>query len=175
MEKAQEKVLQALQLALQMEQEGKQYYQKSIDKCVSKFSKDLLTWLTAEEDKHQEKFKKIYDSVVAEKGWPKIATTPDAGLWLKTTFKESIRAEKPAADCKSDIYIMEKAMELENKTHSLYSERGSAAENDAEKRFYTAIAGEEMAHYLALVNYREYLLDPSSYFVKTERHSLDGG
>ena len=34
---------------------------------------------------------------------------------------------------------------------------------------------EERGHYLALVDYREYLIDPAGWFRKAEHHSLDGG
>jgi rubrerythrin len=175
MEEEQRKIGDGLKLALQMETEGKEYYLNSIEECNSKLSKDLLFWLAGEEDKHKGKFRGIYESIVAQKGWPEIAVQQDAGLWLKTNFKEMVRTAKPVAECRTDITVMEKAMEMEDNTYSLYSQRAKIASSEAEKKFYEAVAGEERNHYLALVDYREYLLDPSSYFIKAERHSMDGG
>ena len=174
METEQDLVVKALETALKMEEEGKKYYRKSIEQCSSKLSKDLLIWLADEEDKHKHKFKKIYDSIAGKQGWPVFDLNENSNAWLKTTFRESVRASKPISECKTDIYIMEKAMELENQSHNFYADRSNKASYKTEKAFYSSIAGEEMSHYLALVDYREYLIDPASYFVKTERHSLDG-
>jgi len=67
------------------------------------------------------------------------------------------------------------AMDMENKTYDFYKSRGEEAVYDVEKRFYEALAAEERGHYLALVDYREYIIDPAGWFTKIEHHSLDGG
>jgi rubrerythrin len=66
-------------------------------------------------------------------------------------------------------------MELENKTEKFYTSQGEEAVYDAERKLYTSLAAEERGHYLALVDYREYLIDPAGWFRKEEHHSLDGG
>jgi rubrerythrin len=66
-------------------------------------------------------------------------------------------------------------MEMENKTEKFYSSRGAEAVYGAEKKLYTSLAAEERGHFLALVDYREYLIDPAGWFRKAEHHSLDGG
>ena len=174
MNEEQNLVIKALETALKMEEEGKKYYRESIQQCASKLSKELLGWLADEEDVHKHKFKKIYDSIAEKKGWPAFDLNERRDEWLRTNFKESIRADKPAAECKTDIYVMGKAMDLENKTYNFYTDRSNNSAYDTEKTFYLSVAREEMSHYLALADYREYLIDPAGYFVKSERHSLDG-
>jgi rubrerythrin len=66
-------------------------------------------------------------------------------------------------------------MEMENRTEKFYSSRGKEANYDAERKLYTSLAAEEKGHYLTLVDYREYLIDPAGWFRKAEHHSLDGG
>ena len=43
------------------------------------------------------------------------------------------------------------------------------------KEFFNLLSTIEHEHYLSLKDTEEYLTDPSSWFVKTERHGLDGG
>ena len=75
----------------------------------------------------------------------------------------------------TELDTIAKAMELENKTERFYTSQGEKAVYDAERKLYTSLAAEERGHYLALVDYREYLVDPAGWFRKTEHHSLDGG
>jgi rubrerythrin len=75
----------------------------------------------------------------------------------------------------TELDSIAKAMEMENKTREFYNSQDQKAAYDAEKKLYSALAAEEEGHYLALVDYREYLIDPAGYFRKAEHHSLDGG
>jgi rubrerythrin len=84
----------------------------------------------------------------------------------------SVSPEKGDSSAEQDILIT--ALEMEDKTYNLYKERSESAKSAAAKNFYTALAAEERGHFLALTDYREYLIDPAGYFTRTERHSLDG-
>jgi rubrerythrin len=170
----QKKVLEGFKLALRIENEGKEYYKNSIKDCSSPLSKDLLDWLMNEEEKHKKRLEQLYETILKNQGWPNIPFNMASDNWLKTTFKSSLMNSSYAMECKSDKYIMDKAMELEDKSYLMYLDGSQAAASDVEKTFYENMASEERSHYLALVDYKEYLIDPSGYFVKTERHSLDG-
>ena len=63
---------------------------------------------------------------------------------------------------------------MEEKSRKFYEEQSSSAETDFERRFFTALQQEEQGHYLSLVDYREYLVDPIGWFTKREHISLDG-
>ena len=87
-----------------------------------------------------------------------------------------MRAVGPTVKATStELDTIDKAMEMENMTEKFYSRRGGEAAYPAEKKLYTSLAAEERGHFLALVDYREYLIDPAGWFRKAEHHSLDGG
>ena len=67
------------------------------------------------------------------------------------------------------------AIDMENKSYSLYKSRSQTATYGAEREFYNALAAEERGHHLVLVDYYEYLKDPTGWFVTKEHPSLDGG
>ena len=71
--------------------------------------------------------------------------------------------------------ILERQNLLQERWDDFYRSQGEKAQYDVEKKFYETLAAEERGHYLALVDYREYLVDPAGWFRKAEHHSLDGG
>jgi rubrerythrin len=170
------KTLEAIQFAIQMEIDGKQYYQKASRESGNKVGRELFEWLAAEEDKHRQRFEGIYNTIKEQKAWPEVNIQPRKGDILNTLFSEVMRAS--ATDVKAastELDAIAKAMEFENKTEKFYTSQGEKAVYDAERKLYTSLAAEERGHYLALVDYREYLIDPAGWFRKEEHHSLDGG
>jgi len=176
MKTEQEKALQALQIAIQMEIDGKEYYLGASQKSSNESGKRLLASLAAEEDIHRQKFEEIYDTIQNKKSWPITDFQPDRGKRLRTVFaaaNEEIGTNVEATD--TEINNVKTAMDMENKSYDFYQGRSKDATYDAETDFYKTVAAEEREHYLVLLDYYEYLKDPAGWFVNTEHHSLDGG
>ncbi len=66
----QDKTLEALQAAMQMETDGKEYYLKVSQKSSNELGKKLFQSLAAEEDVHRQKFEGIYSAIRDKKAWP---------------------------------------------------------------------------------------------------------
>ena len=171
-----DKTLDALQIAIQMEIDGKQYYLKASQESTNELGKKLLQALAAEEDIHRQKFEEIYDTIRDKKAWPVTDFQPDGGKRLRTIFARS--TEEMSSDIKAlatEIDTIQTAIDMENKTYDFYKSQGENAAYDAEMVFYQTLAGEEREHHLILLDYYEYLIDPAGWFVKKEHPSLDGG
>ena len=174
-EDEQGKTLEALQLAIQMEVDGKEYYMKASRESDNEVGRELFQWLAAEEDSHLQKFEEIYGVIRSKKSWPDIDIEPGGRERLSTLFAgvaEKAGIGKKASSAELDAIA--RAMDAENKTRDLYQRRGEETAYDAERSFYEALAVEERGHYLALVDYREYLTDPAGWFASKEHPSLDG-
>jgi rubrerythrin len=170
------KTLEAVQFAIQMEIDGKEYYQKAGRESGNKVGKELFEWLAAEEDKHRQRFEDIYNAMRKQKAWPEVNIQPRKGEILNTLFSEAMRvAGTQVKAASAELNAIAKAMDMETKTVDFYKSQGGEAVYDAERKFYMSLAAEERGHYLALVDYREYLVDPAGWFRKAEHHSLDGG
>jgi len=112
----------------------------------------------------------------SEKAWPEVDIQPRKGDILNTFFSEAMRAAGPTVKpASAELDTIAEAMDMEDKTHEFYKSHGEEAVYDAERKLYTSLAAEEKGHYLTLVDYREYLIDPAGWFRKSEHHSLDGG
>ncbi|MBI2850606.1 MAG: ferritin family protein [Chloroflexi bacterium] len=172
----QQKTLEALRIAVQMEIDGKEFYLRSSQNTSNKMGEKLLRSLSKAEDVHRQKFIQIYESIRDKNAWPKTTLRASAGKGLKTVFatatKRMASSTKPQA---GEIDAVQTAMKMENKTFDFYKERESKAAGETERSFFRTIAAEEREHHLALLNYYEFLADPTGWFIKSEHHSIDGG
>ena len=172
----QDKTLEALQIAIQMETDGKEYYLKASQESSNELGKKLLQSLATEEDIHRQKFEEIYRAIRSKKAWPTTDFQPDGGKKLRTIFARA--TEEMASNTKApntELDVIQTAIDMENKTYDFYKSQGGNATYDAERSFYEALAAEEREHHLILLDYYEYLKDPAGWFVKAEHPSLDGG
>ena len=172
----QDKTLEALQIAIQMEIDGKEYYLKASQESSNELGKKLLQSLAAEEDIHRQKFEEIFNAIKNKKAWPVTDFQPDGGKGLRTIFAKT--TEEIGSNIKApttELDAIQIAMDMENKTYDFYRSQGGSATYKTERDFYETLAAEEREHHLILLDYYEYLRDPAGWFVSKEHPSLDGG
>ncbi len=171
----QDKTVEALQTAIQMEIDGKEYYLKASHESSNELGKKLLQSLADEEDIHQKRFTEIYNAVRGKKAWPTVDFQPDRGKGLRTVFAQALeRTGSNVQTLATELDAIQVAMSMENKTYDFYKNRSEDATYDAEREFYQTLAAQERAHHQVLLDYYEYLKDPADWFVKKERPSLEG-
>ena len=176
MQTEQEKTLKALQTAVRMEIDGKEYYLKASRESSHELGKKLLMSLANEEDIHQQKFKEIYHNIQTKKAWPEVHLQPDRGKRLRTILARATR--ETGANMRApatELDAVQTAIDMENKTYDFYKRGGQNATYDTEREFYEALAAEEREHQSVLLDYYEYLKDPAGWFTSKEHPSLDGG
>jgi len=173
---AQDKTLEALQIAIKMEIDGKEFYLKSSQASNNEMGNKLLASLAKAEDAHRLKFIEIYEAVRSQKGWPSVELDPEKGKDLGTVF--SVATEEMAANTKpldEELEAVQSAMDMEKKTLDFYKDQGAKANSDTERSYYEALAAEEREHSLVLTDYYEFLKDPAGWLTRREHSSLDGG
>ena len=171
-----DKTLEALQIAIQMEIDGKEYYLKASQKSSNELGKKLLKSRAAEEDVHRQKFEEIYSAIRSKRAWPVTDFQPDGGKRLRTILAKATEEIGPNIKAlTTELDAIQTAMDMENKTHDFYKSQGEKAAYDTERGFYETLAAEEREHHLILLDYYEYVKDPAGWFVRREHPSLDGG
>ena len=175
MKSEQTKVMEVLQLAIQMEADGKKFYQKASRKSSNKLAKELFQQLAKEEDVHRKKFEEIYKAFKREQNWPDVEPPSEKGGKIKSLFAEATEALGSKFEvAESEFEAIKIAMDMEIRSYDLYHSRSAESTLPAEKRFYKSLAGEERGHHLALLASYEYLSDPAAWFTTKEHWSLDG-
>ncbi len=171
----QTRLVNALKYAIQMEIDGKKYYTLVSREIGNKVGRELYSYLADQEDHHRRKFEAIYKATVDKQGWPAEVVEPARTFRLATLFAKAIKDEGKAV--KSEQYALDataKAVDMEIKSRDFYKEQETKSTSSVEKKFFASIAAEEQGHYLALVDYKEYLEDPIGWFTRTEHPHLDG-
>ncbi len=170
----QDAALGALAQALQMEVEGKEFYQRAAGQSGNELGRQLLASLAAEEDVHRQVFVRIYEELRTRNAWPVVSYHPDGGQHLRTVFTQA--AERVGAQVWSAATELETvgvARQMEARTYDFYQARRQAATGAAEKDLYERLAAQEQEHSLVLADYAEYLRDPAAWFVNKEHPLLD--
>jgi rubrerythrin len=172
----QDKTLEGLRMAIQMEVEGKEYYLQASQNSSNDLGRKLLASLAVEEDTHRQKFEEIYSSIQRERGWPATDFSPDGGKRLRTILALAEgKKEPPVSAPEVELNDIKTAIDMETRTYDFYRSRDKDATYDAERKFYQMVAAEEQEHHLVLLDYYNYLKDPAGWFSVKEHHSLDGG
>ena len=172
----QDKILEALKIAIDMESDGKECYQQASQQSGNEVGRKLLQSLALEEDAHRQKFVEMYNAIQKRKGWPATDFQLDRGKRLRALFASmceviGVNVKAVAAE----FVAISTAIDKEKKSYDFYNRQSQNATYDAERDFYEALAAEEREHELILLDYYEYLTDPSGWFVTREHPSLDGG
>jgi len=176
MESEQNKILEALKTAIELEKGGKECYLNAVLKSDNAAGRKLLQSLALEEDTHRQKLEEIYLAIQKSMGWPAIEFQLDSNKRLRDLL--TVACEAPILNVKTDsteFDVLNTAINKEKESYDFYMRQSQNANYDAERSFYEAIATEEREHELILVHYYEYLTDPVDWFTRMEHHSLDGG
>ena len=175
MENEQTRTMEILQLAVRMEVDGKEFYQKASRKSSNKLAKELFHELANQEDIHRKKFVQIYEALKKGQHWPDIESQSGKGAEIKSLFAEATKAlGSKFKIAESELEAIKTAMDMETRSYNLYHTRSAESTLPVEKQFYKTLAGEERGHHLALLDSYEYLSDPAGWFTKKEHWSLDG-
>ena len=141
----QDRTLDALQIAIQMEIDGQEYYLNASQQSGNELGKKLLESLASEEDYHRQKFEEIYSTIKDKKAWPAIDFQPDGGRRLRTIFARA--TEETGSSVKApatELDAVQTAMDLENKRFLTgFQENGNILSQKAIVRMVDSEAGME--------------------------------
>jgi len=170
------RMMEILQDAIQMEVDGKEFYQQASRRSSNRLARELFQRLADEEDDHQKKFQQIYEALKEGQDWPDVKPPSQKGKRLKSIFAEATKElGSKIKVSQSELDTIKTAMDMENKTYDFYHSRSEQSTFPVEKQFYQALAADERGHYLALLDSYEYLTDPVGWFTVKERWTLEGG
>ncbi|MCX8023344.1 MAG: ferritin family protein [Syntrophorhabdaceae bacterium] len=170
------KRIDALETALNNEMREREFYIKHGEKTNNPVGKALFFRIAEDELEHYERLKRLHEQWKKEGKWPETLPLEVKKTNVKDVLLQTINSinvgDKTDEGALDAIKI---AIDFEEKGISLYKELRDAVDDEKEKRFFELLVSIETEHYLSLKDAEEYLVDPSSWFIKTEHHTLDGG
>ncbi len=172
-----QKRMETLKKAMAIELKEKGFYLAAAEAAVNPVAKRLFERLALEEDVHAERFKSIEAELSKGNDWPVAVAAPSSGgSHLKAVVSAFNKGANPkdVVAARSELDAMKQAMAKELEAYDMYRTRASETGSQAEKKFYTTLAGEERGHHLALLDSYEYLTDPAGWYTVKEKWTLEG-
>jgi len=168
--------LEMLTTALEMEKEGKAFYEKAVSTCQNEFGREIFRMLMKEEFIHMDRILKIYDSLKAGEAWSEDwkSIKPDHKD-LRLLFKELAAAHgTKITPTTSDLEALDVGVDFELRAISFYQEHLAKAADSLEREFLEEMVAEEKTHHATLSDMKLYLSDPAAWFLEQEHPGLDG-
>ncbi|MCD6499309.1 MAG: ferritin family protein [Deltaproteobacteria bacterium] len=176
MDEAQQRTIDMVQTALEMEEKGKAFYDKAITECSNELGNDIFTKLRDDELVHVERIKDIVADLTGGKGWTDSWKThqPDHED-LGTVFRQLAEKHgKNIVASTGDIEALAVGIDFEQKTVTFYQEALARAEDVMERAFVEQMIEEEKGHHRVLSDMKLYLEHPETWFSEHEHQHLDG-
>jgi rubrerythrin len=145
------------EFAMQMEKDGKEYYEKLASETGSVGLKTIFTNLAADETKHYTTFKELRDGL---KGSFAESKTLETG---KNLFKELIADQKNAELLAASLDGYRHGMENEEASVKFYEDSAKKESDPELVKLLLRIASEERDHYRILENLYQYTLAPKNF------------
>ena len=167
------KRLEMFKQAIQMEKDGKSFYEKSMEKSENKFAKKIFGELVAAEEKHVIKLTQIYKSLEENGQWPDVVLKREASETVPNIFASAFEhMDEKVKGTTTDIEALKMAAQLESDGIKYYQAKADEADDPFQKKFFMLLSKEENEHFLSLLDTIEYLEDPQGYFSQLERGTM---
>ena len=168
--------LDALEVALNNEMREREFYMKNAQRTKNPVGKGMFQQIGDEELEHYERLKRLHAEWAKAGKWPESLPLVVNNTIIKDVLVGVLKTVDAKAESDAnDLEAVRTAIDFEEKGATYYANLSSQAIDPKEKAFFDLLSKIEREHYLSLREAEEYLVDPMSWFRKTERLNVDGG
>ncbi|PWB72021.1 hypothetical protein C3F09_07150 [candidate division GN15 bacterium] len=148
--------------AMQMELDGKAFYEKHAAATHQPELKKILLQLAEEEQKHYLFFKSLKDGNQRD-AESKIAAGPTAALNSKNLFQQLAEQNGGTAFGEQARSVWNQALKIEEKAEKLYRDEAARETDPNRKKLLGRIADEEKTHVYLIDNILSFMVDPQGF------------
>lgn len=159
----------AIEIAMKMEQEAIDFYTKCAEKTNNPFGKEMFLSIAEDEKYHIA----CANKVTHGQEFRPSEKTPlqDLKIIFEKNKQEMLQRVSSTSD---DLHALEIAMKMEAETIKFYQQAASNANDPLERKFFECIIKDEQEHYLILENTRSFLSDTGNWFMWNEYSIVEG-
>ncbi|HZE21640.1 MAG TPA: ferritin family protein [Desulfobaccales bacterium] len=172
--KVQEYMLKALEDAIQMEVEGRQFYLEAAKKVKSPGVREIMEYLAESEKYHIEKFKEIYQNLSKDPSWTETMAAFTPPKHEPYVCVMAMTKDKQGTGGKDDLEALKTGIKMEECSIDKYTKLARETNNPLARRFFMSVAHEERGHYLTLMDMHNYLTLPEDWFYVQQMGMVDG-
>ncbi len=168
--------LDALEIALNNEMREREFYMKHAQRTRNAVGKAMFQQIGDEELEHYERLKRLHTEWEKAGKWPESLPLAVNNTVIKDVLTGALKQVDASAESDAnDLEAVRTAIDFEEKGTMFYQGLRDQSQDAREKAFFDLLSKIEREHYLSLKEAEEYLVDPMSWFRKTERLNVDGG
>jgi rubrerythrin len=167
-------ILNDLKTAIQMEQDGKKFYEEAAQKAKSEGTAEIFKFLAKGEVYHILRIEEIYEALEKSPTWTEAMCEFNPPAEDPRIFSEALAKGNMGTGDVDDLKALEIGIKMETKSIEFYQRLAKQAKDAKERRFLLSLINEERGHYNYLVDYRNYLLDPADWYYVKEMGHVDG-
>ncbi len=167
--------LNALEVALNNETREREFYLKHAKRTKNALGRRMFQQIGDDELEHYERLKQLHQKWAKQEKWPETVPLKVRDTIVKDILLEFVKeVDKTAKGDSDDLEAVRTALDFEAKGAKFYAELRDSVTNPKEKQFFDLLSRMENEHYVSLKDTEEYFIDPASWYVKVEHHTLDG-
>lgn len=167
-------ILQDLQTAIQMEQDGRKFYEAAARNAKDQGTREIFEYLANGEVYHIKRIQEIYDSLARDPHWEESMCEFSPPVEDPKIFSAALAKGNMGAGTADDLKALEIGMQMESRSIEFYQRLARQAQDPKERRFLLSLVNEERGHYNFLADYRNYLVDPADWYFIKEMGHVDG-
>ncbi len=155
-----------IDFALQMELDGREFYEKHARNMLQPELKNILLTLAEEEQKHYQFFLKLKEHDF--RGAQEELSTPVTAISTgKTLFRRMTEEGTHGVFDEAARGIWTEALKIEEKVEKMYRAEAEKETDVTRKVLFTRIADEEKTHIYLIDNMLSYMTDPQTFVEST--------
>jgi rubrerythrin len=139
-------VREAVKTAIQLEKDGKAFFDKAAQETENELGKKMFRKLAADEVRHLQTFKKMFQTITDPKTWKQLMAegTPKERM---PYFEEKAGSRSPAEKGAGELNALQQALEVERKAIDFFKKTAQETDDPEASRIFELIASEEEGHY----------------------------
>jgi len=172
-----EKMLDALEEAIEIEERGRRFYEKAADTTDNALGKKIFRMLLESEREHIERIKSMCEALRKGRALSReLVKCPVEASEVKRLFESIYEQQKEVIEAGADDAEAAKVgMEFEKATMDFYKKRLAEATDPLEREFLESMIIEEELHYKALAELHAYFTDPEGWLEEKQGFKMDSG
>jgi rubrerythrin len=171
-----EERIKSLKVALNNEDQERNFYLKHRDKARNAIGKLIFASLANDEAEHYQRIFRLHEKLKEEGKWPETIPLKVKGTEIKSVLQREIDAveQLPEMD-KDELEAVKIAVDFEAKGVQFYENLRDKVDDPLEKEFHGMLASIEREHFLSLQDTYEHFKDLEGRDLTEEKPHLDGG
>jgi rubrerythrin len=139
-------VREAIKTAVQLEKDGRAFFEQAAEETKNELGKKMFRKLAADEIRHLQVFKKMFETLTDPKTWSQLCKEGPSRERMPF-FGEKAKTRKAAEKGAGELSALRQALEVERKAIDFFRQVAQDTDDADARRIFETIAREETSHY----------------------------